>query len=302
MKIVMTGSLGHIGRPLAQELVQRGHDVTVVSSKAERKGEIETLGAKAAVGTLEDLGFLTATFHGADAVFLLIAPGGTFADPNLDIDAKFHHIGEVCAQAIRTAGVTRLVYLSSIGAHLASGTGLLRLHHKMEAFLNQLRRLSITFLRPAGFYTNFFGDIPMIKARGVIAAGYGEGKQAWVSPTDIATAAAEELEALGGGAQAGSRKVRYVASEELTGPQAARILGEAIGKPDLKWVIVPGEQIKESMMAAGLAPTIAEAMVEMQASQRSGRISEDYESHRPVLGRVKMADFAKEFAAAYRQS
>ncbi len=301
MKIVMTGSLGHIGRPLSQELVQRGHDLTVVSSKAERKGEIETLGAKAAVGTMEDIGFLTATFQGADAVFLLIAPGGAFADPNLDIDARFHHIGEVCAQAIQTAGVTRLVYLSSIGAHLALGNGLLRLHHKMEAFLDQLRPLVITFLRPAGFYTNFFGFMPMMKARGVIAAGYGEEKEPWVSPTDIATAAAEELEALDG-VQAGARKVRYVASDELTGPEAARILGEAIGKPDLKWVIVPGGQIKEGLVAAGMAPTIAEAMVEMQASQRSGRISEDYESHRPVLGRVKMADFAKEFAAAFHRT
>lgn len=301
MKIVMTGSLGHIGKPLTQELVQRGHDVTVVSSKAERRGDIEALGAKAAIGTVEDLGFLTKTFEGADAVFLLIAPGGAFADPNLDIDSRFHHIGEVSAQAIQAAGVTRLVYLSSIGADLPSGTGLLRLHHKMEAFLDQFRSLAITFLRPAGFYTNLFGYIPMIKARGVIAAGYGDETGPWVSPTDIATAAAEELEALAK-VQAGARKVLYVASEELTGPEAARILGEAIGKPDLKWVTVPGEQLKQGMVANGMPAAIAEAMVEMQGSQKSGKLSQDYYRNRPALGRVKLAEFAKEFAAAYHRS
>ena len=37
MKIVVTGSLGHIGKPLTEELVQKGHSVTVISSKAEKQ-------------------------------------------------------------------------------------------------------------------------------------------------------------------------------------------------------------------------------------------------------------------------
>jgi len=303
MKFVITGSLGHVGRPLTEELVKRGHDVTVVSSKADRRAEIESLGAKSAIGTFEDASFLTTTLRGADALFMLIATGQTSPDPNFDIDARFRAIGEACAQAIQAAGVTRLGYLSSIGAHLASGTGLLRVHHKMEAFLNQLSRVAVTFLRPTGFYTSLYNFIPMIKARGMIAAGYGDGLDPWVSPTDIATAAAEELEDLvTTGAKAGARKVRYVASEELKGAEVARILGEAIGKPELKWVIVPGEQIKQGMMANGMTPAIADAMVEMQANQRSGIISEDYQRNRPVLGRVKMTDFAKEFADAYHRS
>ena len=300
MKYVLTGSLGHIGRPLAQEMVRRGHEVTVVTSKPERKAEIEGLGAQAAVGTVEDLEFLTATFRGADAAFILIAPGGAFADRSLDIDARFHQIGETCARALEASGVTRVVYLSSIGADLPSGTGLLRLHHKMEAFLDTLGSLAVTVLRPAGFYTNLLGYLPAIKARGVMSAGFGEQKGPWVSPMDIATAAAEELEALLG-IPAGARKVRYVASEELTGQEIATILGGAIGKPDLKWVVVPGEQIQEGLVAAGMNPAIAADMVEMQASQRSGKLCEDYFRHRPVLGRVQLAEFAAELAAAYHR-
>jgi len=103
-------------------------------------------------------------------------------------------------------------------------------------------------------------------------------------------------------AKAGARKVRYVASEELTGADVARILGDAIGKPELKWVIVPGDQIKQGMLANGMTPAIADAMVEMQANQRSGKISEDYQRNHPVLGQVKLVDFAKEFASAYHKS
>ena len=48
MKIIVTGSLGHISKPLTKELVQKGHTVTVISSKPGKQKEIEALGAAAA--------------------------------------------------------------------------------------------------------------------------------------------------------------------------------------------------------------------------------------------------------------
>jgi AraC family transcriptional regulator, transcriptional activator of pobA len=45
MKIIVTGSLGNISKPLAKELIEKGHEVTVISSSLERKSEIESLGA-----------------------------------------------------------------------------------------------------------------------------------------------------------------------------------------------------------------------------------------------------------------
>ena len=52
MKIIVTGSLGHIGKLLTEELVKKGHTVTVISSKPERQKDIETLGAIAAIGSI----------------------------------------------------------------------------------------------------------------------------------------------------------------------------------------------------------------------------------------------------------
>ncbi|WP_461105828.1 hypothetical protein [Spirosoma koreense] len=37
MKIVVTGSLGNISRPLTQELIQKGHSVTLINSKPDIK-------------------------------------------------------------------------------------------------------------------------------------------------------------------------------------------------------------------------------------------------------------------------
>jgi len=69
MKIIVTGSLGNISKPLAQELIVKGHDVTIISRKAYKQKEIEALGAKAAVGSVEDLEFFrTQMFQGQHPV------------------------------------------------------------------------------------------------------------------------------------------------------------------------------------------------------------------------------------------
>jgi hypothetical protein len=37
------------------------------------------------------------------------------------------------------------------------------------------------------------------------------------------------------------------------------------------------------------------------ASMNSGALAEDYEQYKPAVGKVKLGDFAKEFAAAFKQ-
>ena len=296
MKIIITGSLGHISQPLAKELVQKDHAVTVISSKAEKRKDIEALGAAAAIGSLEDAGFLTATFTGADAVYCMVPPKNYF-DHSLDLMAYYRDIVSNYVQAIRASGVKRVVYLSSVGAHLSEGSGLIMGHHFGEAIMNQLLDVAITFMRPVGFYYNLYSFVPMIKEKGFIAANYGaEENLVWVSPIDIAAAVAEELETPFTG-----RNVRYVVSEELTGNETASILGAAIGKPDLKWILISDEEMQSGLETAGMNPRIAAGLAEMFGSQHRGVLTEDYYRNRPaVFGKVKLTDFAKEFAAAFK--
>jgi uncharacterized protein YbjT (DUF2867 family) len=298
MKIIVTGSLGNISKPLTQALVQKGHSVTVISSKPERQKDIEALGASAAIGSVEDVDFLTTTFTGADAVYCM-EPPPNFMNKDFDLMASISQLGNNYAQAIRQSGVKRVVHLSSIGAHRDNGVGILSFHYKAEQILNALPAdVAITFMRPVGFYYNLFSFIYGIKTQGVIASNYGaDDFEPWVSPVDIAAAIAEEIVQPFEG-----RKVRYVASEELTCNEVASILGEAIGKPDLKWIVIPDEQLLNGMIGAGMNPAIAAGLVEMNASRRNGILYDDYYRHQPALGKVKMKDFAKDFAAVYKSN
>jgi len=300
MNIVLTGSLGNIGRPLTQGLVQNGHSVTVISSKDERKKDIEALGAKAAVGTMQDADFLSATFNGADIVYLMetLDVAGGFFNQDVDFVAAISKIGENYKQAVERSGVKRVVHLSSVGAHMEKGNGILVFHYNVEHILKQLPDdVAIKFMRPVGFYNNLFSFIRNIKGQGRIISNYGgDKKEPWVSPLDIAAAITEEIEKPFEG-----RAVRYIASDEASPNEVARILGEAIGKPDLKWSVIPDEQLLNTWLGAGMNRQIAQGFVEMQASQGSGVLYEDYYRHRPVPGKVKLAAFAKEFAAIYHQ-
>lgn len=295
MKIVLTGSLGHISKPLARELIQKGQQVTVISSNPAKQMEIESLGAKAAIGNIEDVDFLTSAFTGADVVYCLFASGGFF-DPNVDLMATISQWAHNYKQAILQSGVKKVVHLSSIGAHTDKNNGILAFHYKAEQILRELPPdIAIKHLRPVGFYYNLLSFISGIKAQGVIATNYGgDNKKPWVSPIDIAAVAAEELTGPFNG-----RTVRYIASEEISCTEIAHIIGAAIGKPDLHWIVIPGKEMLDRMIGFGMNPRIAAGLVEMNGSIQTGELFEDYYRHRPVLGKVKLADYAKEFAAVY---
>ena len=57
MKIIITGSLGNVAKPLAQKLIADGHNITIVSSSDARKQDIESLGATPAIGSITDVDF-----------------------------------------------------------------------------------------------------------------------------------------------------------------------------------------------------------------------------------------------------
>lgn len=294
MKIIITGSLGHIGSFLIQELLEKDHRVTVISSNPERQKEIEALGALAAIGSIEDIYFLQEIFSGADAVYCMTPPN--FSEP--DQVEYYQRTANCYAGAIQHAQVKRVLYLSSYGAHLPSGTGFITGSYKAEQILNAIPGISLTHIRPTYFYYNLFGFIPMIKSAGFIGSLYGEeDKLAMVSPKDIASAIAEEITQ-----PDSTSKVRYVTSDDRTCNEVATVLGEAIGMPDLKWRILQEEQVMQALLVNGIPANAAMNLIELGKATHNGLLREDFERNKPEAGKVALEDFAIEFAAAYNNN
>src|SRR5689334_9922656 len=108
MKYVITGGAGHVSKPVTGKLLAAGHQVTVIGRNADNLKELKTKGAVTAIGSVEDVQFLTNAFNGADAVYTMIPPNLTATDWK----AWIGQIGENYAKAIKAAGVKYVVNLS----------------------------------------------------------------------------------------------------------------------------------------------------------------------------------------------
>ena len=103
MKIVLTGSIGHIGLPLTQLLTRQQHEVTVITSNEDRSDAIRALGAIPAVGSVENVDFLRKTFSGADLVYTMIPPFVSYFDPHVDLYAECQKVADNLTQEIGRA-------------------------------------------------------------------------------------------------------------------------------------------------------------------------------------------------------
>jgi uncharacterized protein YbjT (DUF2867 family) len=292
MKIIITGSLGNISRPLATALIAEGQEVTVISSNPEKSAEITQLGAHAAIGSVSDENFLINAFTGADLVYLMVPPD--FSASNFR--AYIKSVGQHYANAVKAAGVKKVVLLSSIGAHLDQGTGPIAGLHDVEQIFDTLENLDLLILRPAFFYNNFYANIDLIKHMGIIGSNYGADQAiVLVDPKDIAAAAANKIKEGFSG-----KSILYIASDKRKLSEVALALGTAIGKADLPWIAFDDTQAFDGMVGAGLPAEIANNYVEMGTAIRSAVLWEDFESKKITpVGKIKLEDFAAQFALAY---
>lgn len=293
MNYVITGSIGHISKPIVEGLVKAGHSVTVITSKAENAAKIEILGAKPAVGSVEDADFMTQAFAGADAVYLMIPPKWGVTDWR----GFQNEVADNYIAAIKTNAVPYVVMLSSIGAHMGNGAGPVDGLYDLEQKLKTIDDLNVKVLRPSYFMYNLFGMVGMVKGMGMMGSNFGDDKVVLVHTSDIAEAALQNLMNL----DFTGNQIQYIASDERTGAEIATVLGEAVGKPETPWIVFSDEQSKQGILQAGLNEEIATGYTTMGKSIRNGTMQEDYFANRPAsLGKVKLEEFAKnEFAPAF---
>lgn len=290
-KYIVTGSIGNISRNIINSLVAADKEVLVITSSFERSEEIEKLGAKALLGSVNDAQFIKEAFAGADVVYTMIPPNWQTDNWRVSQNA----VARNYIEAIKANEIKYVVNLSSVGADKPEGNGPVNGLHDFEQLLNQIPGLHAKHLRPSFFYYNFLSQIPMIKQAGIMGGNYGDGEKLFLVHTnDIADAASEELLNLN---FTGS-SVRYIYGDERSGSEVADVLGKSIGK-ELSWVVFSDKQQLDGLLQAGVPQTHAENFTEMGKGLREGSMQEDARINKPSPAKIKLEDFAKEFAQAF---
>jgi uncharacterized protein YbjT (DUF2867 family) len=290
--ITVMGATGNTGKKITEILLQAGEQVRALGRTASKLAEIQNAGAEVRSGDTNDAAFLTEAFRGADAVYTLLP-----TDPSSpDYRAAQDRQGEAIVEAIRSSGVKYVVALSSLGGDLSEGTGVIVGLHAQEERLKQLDGVNILLLRPVSFFENFYNSLALIKQEGIngdsVAADLAVPM---IATRDIAEVAATALV---------ERNWKGIVVRELLGQrdlshaEATRIIGERIGKADLRYVQFSYADEANALVQAGMSESFGKLYAEMTRAFNEGAIKP--RRTRENTTPTRFEDFAGELAQAYR--
>jgi uncharacterized protein YbjT (DUF2867 family) len=292
---VITGATGNIGRRIAENLLARGEEVKVVGRSAKRLQPLVDKGATACIGSLEDPVFLTGAFSGCKAAFLMIPPDFQAED----FRGYQNRVGESLVNALKDSGLEYVVNLSSLGAHLSEGTGPILGLHDQEERLNRIGRVNIVHLRPTYFMENLLQNINLIKHQGINGSPLkGDAAFPLIATKDIAEVAGEYLLSL----DFSGKSVReLLGPKDMTMNEMTRIIGKAIGKPDLPYVQFPYDEAEKAMVQMGISRDMAKRYVELNKSINDGFAIAGTPHTKENTTPTTFEEFAGFFADVYNQ-
>jgi len=188
MNVLVVGGSGFIGTHLSEELVERGHDVTVLSRSPD-EGDLPA-GVETATGDVTDYDSIEGAFEGVDAVVFLVALSPLFKpDGGDEMHDRVHRGGtENCVRAAEEHGVERFVQLSALGADSEGNTHYLRAKGRAEEIVRDsdlewvIYRPSVVF-GEGGEFVSFTKRLKKLFAPGVpLYPLPGGGKQTRFQP------------------------------------------------------------------------------------------------------------------------
>jgi len=265
--IAITGATGNTGKPAAEALLATGESVRVIGRDAKKLAPLAQKGAEAFAGNSEDAAFLARAFEGATAVFLLLP--ADVGQP--DMRAFQERLSDAYATAVAAAHVPYVVTLSSIGAQHSEKTGPIVGLHNLEQKLNRIAGLNVLHLRPGFFMENFFMSIQPLRSMGMLPGGLpGDVPMAMIAAKDIGAYAAGRLAAQD---FVGSSTQELHGQRDITMKEAATIIGQAIGKPELKYMQVPFMMLEPALVQMGMPKSMAALMIEMWKASIAGLVA-----------------------------
>jgi NADH dehydrogenase len=190
MKIVVLGGTGFIGRHICERLVQQGHEVTVPTRKLEQAREIQMLPRLQPVRCdVHDAAQLAQAVQGHEVLINLVAilhgSEEAFERVHVALPRKI-------VAAAQTAGIQRIVHISSLGVSVDAPSAYLRSKARGEQVLAD-SGLDVRVLRPSVVFgegdrlLNVFAQLQQLFPFMPLAGADSQYEPVWVQ--DVAQAA-----------------------------------------------------------------------------------------------------------------
>lgn len=261
---VVVGATGNTGSAVVETLLSRKQPVRIVVRSADKGAAWKAKGAEIAVASLDDVPALTKAFRGAKGLYLLVPPNYGASAWLTEQRARMDR----AAEAVKSSGIEHVVFLSSIGGHIAEGTGPIRAARYGEQALGAVAK-HLTVLRPCYFMDNWVPGIGMAKEQGVLPTFIAPtAKVPMISTQDIGRVGAEQLMAGGKGRQV----IELAGPEEYSPNDVAIALGQILGT-SVSAQHAPLSAVVPTFKSFGFSDEAAKLFEEMYTSFSTGAIS-----------------------------
>jgi uncharacterized protein YbjT (DUF2867 family) len=252
---LIAGVSGKTGAAAATALLEKRQPVRVLVRSEDKGLPWREKGAEVAVASLDDAAALTRALQGVKGAYLLVPPDLAATD----FMARGRHVLGAMSEALGSARVPHVVFLSSIGAQHEKGTGPVALLHEGETRLAGLRATRMTFVRAAYFMENIGSLVAVARAQGVLPCLFDPNRRiAMIGTADIGRTAAQALLE----PPAHKEIIELESLQESSYADAARILAKHLGRP-VEAVRVPDEAVIPTLLQTGLSENMAGLFKEM---------------------------------------
>ena len=264
---VVLGASGHTGSVVASSLLLKGEKVRVVGRDVGRLQRFARKGAEAFTADVSDAAALTDAFSNARAAYLMLPPSLTSQDYHADQERE----SDAIAKAVKESGLRYAVNLSSYGAHVPEGTGPIAGLHSSEQRLNAIGGLNVLHLRAGYFMENNLAAIGMIHGMGVFGhALLPDLKVPMIATRDIGDYAARRLLDLD---FSGKQTCELLGERDLSMSEVTAVIARGIGKPDLRYVQFPYEEVQQVLLQMGIPSKTAALFIEMYKAINAGIVA-----------------------------
>jgi uncharacterized protein YbjT (DUF2867 family) len=259
MTIAVTTPTGHVGSRVVQLLVQAGvRPVVLVRDPAKLDPGLRDL-VDVARGDLTDPAYVNEATKGVDALLWVAPESFTAADPLADLTRLAGH----AADAVTANGIARVALISSVGAEVKHGAGLIDgLARHEEALIGT--GSNVLILRNGYYFTNLLGMLDTLKAGMLTTTMPADAPTPWVDPRDVGDVAAARLLAAD---WTGSEVQAVHVPRDLTWAEVAATVGEVIGR-EVRLQVISDDQLREALGQAGMTEAAREGVVGMTAGLR----------------------------------
>jgi len=293
---VVLGATGHTGKPIALGLLEQGHTVRIIARNTAKTRELTDKGALLFQGDGRDLEFLKKVFAGADALYALVPMDTQATD---FYQTQVSHVSAVAA-ALKSSTISYVVALSSLGAHLSSGAGVVQGLQKMEELFNELPGVHVLYLRAGYFLENGLGMAPMVKMMNILGTPVkADLKIPMVATKDIAAVGLKHLLALD---FTGKSIVYVLGARDYTYEEITSIYGAAIGNSSLRYIQFPYDDAKRAMTMLGMGLSASERMVEFSKAMNEGLVFTEHQRTAENTTATTAEEFALVFRDVYENS